>query len=144
MGNKNTDTGEKYIFVSYSHKDSGPVLSLVRQLEMNGYRVWYDEGIVPGIDWDENIAKRIERCSFFIAYLTAGYMSSDNCLDELNYARDLDCGMLLIYGENVELPSGMKMRLNRKQAVYRNKYPYEPAFYNKIFSAHGIEVCKNI
>ena len=47
-------------------------------------------------------------------------MKSDNCKDELNFARDLQKERLLVYLENVKLPLGMAMRLNRLQAELDN------------------------
>ena len=116
---------ENYIFISYAHKDIKDVRSLIEQLQDNGFNVWYDEGIDPGTEWDENIASHIKDCSYFIAYMTNNYLESQNCRDEINYARDLDKERLLIYGEDVELPEGMKMRLGRLQAIYKNKYSNE-------------------
>ena len=67
---------ENYIFISYSHKDIKDVRSLIEQLQDNGFNVWYDEGIDPGTEWDENIASHIKDCSYFIAYMTAGTRST--------------------------------------------------------------------
>ena len=131
-----------YIFISYSHKDMKEVLAFIESLQDNGYNVWYDEGIDPGTEWDDNIAMHIKDCSYFISYLTNNYIASQNCKDELNYARDLDKERLLIYGEEIELPEGMKMRMNRLQAIFKYKYIDKTKFYSKVFQAEGIEKCK--
>ena len=39
---------ENYIFVSYTHKDSEAVFSVIERLHKRGYRIWYDDGIAPG------------------------------------------------------------------------------------------------
>ena len=130
-----------YIFISYSHLDSDLVLPIVNRLSAEGYNLWYDIGIEAGSEWDENIARHIGKCNYFIALVSENYISSKNCKDELNYSRDLDKEQFLIYLEDVELPAGMAMRMNRIQAIYWNKY--EPdnveAAYQKIFTAVGIE-----
>ena len=41
---------DKYIFVSYCHKDRAYVFPVIEQLTKDGYRVWYDEGIDPGLN----------------------------------------------------------------------------------------------
>lgn len=61
---------EPYIFISYSHMDSKNVFDLINNLHLAGYRVWYDEGIDPGTEWDENIAVHVERCGYFIALIS--------------------------------------------------------------------------
>jgi hypothetical protein len=118
------------------------VFELVDQLQKHGYNVWFDEGIDPGTEWDEMIARHIQECSYFIGYITENYIDSQNCRDELNFARDLDKDRLMIYGEEVELPAGMQMRMNRLQAIFKYRYAYPEDFYEKLFNAYGIQTCK--
>lgn len=60
----------------------------------------------------------MEGCGGFIACVSEKYVSSDNCKDELNFARDLGKDRLLIHLGNVKLPAGMAMRLNRLQVLH--------------------------
>ena len=60
---------QPYIFISYSHKDSRKVWPVIEQMQADGYRVWYDEGIDPGTEWDENIAAHVTGCDYFIAFI---------------------------------------------------------------------------
>ena len=53
---------EKYIFISYSHRDTYQAFEIITRLKKNGYRVWFDGGIDPGTEWDENIAFHINDC----------------------------------------------------------------------------------
>ena len=129
---------ESYIFVSYAHKDDAAVWEIVENMQAAGFRVWFDRGIDPGTEWDEYIARKVQGCGYFIAFLSPNYLASSNCKDELNFARDLDKNRLLVYLEEVELPPGMAMRLNRLQAIFRNRYEDETQFYEKLFSAKGI------
>ncbi|MBQ1406883.1 MAG: toll/interleukin-1 receptor domain-containing protein, partial [Eubacterium sp.] len=76
---------EPYIFLSYSHADNEAALEVISALNENGYRVWYDDGITPGAEWDANIAEHIKDCSFFISLISKNYLSSSNCRDELNF-----------------------------------------------------------
>ena len=96
---------EPYIFLSYSHRDAEPASEVIRHLNGDGFRVWYDEGLVPGKEWDENIARAIMGCSFFVALMSENYLGSTNCRDELNFARDKKLPLLLIYLEDVQLPA---------------------------------------
>lgn len=123
------------IFISYSHRDSDSVHPLIKRLISEGYEVWYDEGIDPGTEWDENIAMHLKECSGIIAFISNNYVESENCRDELNYARDLGKERLLIYLESVELPAGMAMRLNRIQAIHKYKYKSDDAFYREFTKA---------
>lgn len=125
---------EPYIFASYSHKDSSQVHKIISKIHEEGYNVWFDEGIDPGTEWDENIAAHIEKAGFFIAFISKNYLESSNCKDELNYARDLNIERLIVYLEEVELPAGMKMRLGRLQAIHYATYNNPDDFYDKLFS----------
>ena len=130
-----------YIFISYSHRDSDSVLPIINRLRAEGYNVWYDAGIEAGSEWDENIANHIGGCSYFIAFVSKNYIGSKNCKDELNYSRDLDKEQFWIYLEEVELPAGMAMRMNRIQAIFWNQFTPNNAeeAFRKIFTAVGIE-----
>lgn len=133
---------EKFIFISYSHRDTAKVFPIIFKLMENGYRVWYDQGIDPGTEWDENIANHIYSCGYFVAFMSSNYLGSSNCKDELNYARDLEKDRLIVYLEEVTLPAGMAMRVNRLQSIFKYTYPNEADFYEKLFAASNIEVCK--
>ena len=132
--------GDKpYIFISYSHKDRREVFQVIRQLQHKGFRVWYDEGIHPGTQWDDVIAARLNDCGYIIAFISKNYMQSENCKDEINFARDLNKERLLVYLEETKLSPGMSMRLSRLQAIYKYKYTISDDFYQKLFTAQGIE-----
>ncbi len=133
---------EKYIFISYSHRDTVKVFPIISRLMENGYRVWYDQGIDPGTEWDENIALHINECGYFIAFMSSNYLGSSNCKDELNYARDLEKDRLIVYLEDVTLPAGMAMRVNRLQSIFKHTYVNENDFYEKLFAANNINLCK--
>lgn len=127
-----------YIFISYAHKDVQSVLPIIGTMQASGFRIWFDEGIDPGTEWDNVIAEQIEKSSYFLAFVSENYLASENCKDELNFARDLGKHRLLVYLENVTLPAGMAMRMNRIQSVFKYKYLDESAFYKVLYSADGI------
>ena len=129
---------EAYIFVSYAHKDSRKVWPIIERLQEDGFRVWYDDGIDPGTEWDENIAAHVADCGYFIAFLSENYLASNNCKDELNFSRDQGKPQLLIYLEDVVLPQGMAMRLGRNQAIFYNRYKAEEEFFAKLYEAQDI------
>lgn len=132
-----------YIFISYAHKDKKEVFPIINRLLNDGFRVWFDDGIDPGTEWDENIAAHIENCGYFIPFISQNYLNSSNCKDELNFARDLDKDRFLVYLEDVKLPSGMTMRLSRLQNIHKYTYNSFDEFYNKFMTAKGIDEFKS-
>ncbi len=137
-----TNESHPYIFISYSHRNNEKVFQILDRLYKERYNIWYDIGIVPGTDWDTNIAEHISECTYFIAFISEEYLASSNCRDEINYARDIEKKMVLVYLSEVSLPSGMSMRLNRLQAIHRINYPDDEAFYQKLFSSEGLDECR--
>lgn len=133
---------EPFLFLSYSHRDADRAAEIILRLKEAGFRVWYDEGVIPATQWDENIARAIGRAAYFVSLISEAYLASSNCLDELNYARDLGKPQLLIYLEDVPLPEGLAMRLGRLLAIYRDRYDDPDVFYGRVFRAKGIKVCR--
>ena len=117
---------QPYIFVSYSHKDCERVWPIILKLQAEGFRIWYDDGISPGTEWDANIATHIRKCAFFAAFISRNYLESENCKDELSFVRELGKNRVLIYLEEVVLPDELQMRLGRLQAIYLCKEPVVP------------------
>ena len=129
---------EPYIFVSYAHQDDVRVWPILDRMQRDGYRVWYDEGIDPGAEWPDTIAAHVEQCGFFIAFLSEGYLASDNCKDELNFARELGKERLMVHLSPVELPVGMRMQLSRYQAIRWYTYEDEAMAFAKLYETKGL------
>jgi len=116
---------EPYIFVSYAHKDVATVYPELQRLHEQGYRIWYDQGIVPGEGWAARIEEAIEQCAYFVVFLTANALVSDNVLDEIHCARELHKPTIAIYQAAVTLPKGTHLRLSRIQAIMRHELSAE-------------------
>ena len=112
--------GDKpYIFISYSHRDTDTVLPIISAMEDRGYRIWFDQGIEAGSEWSNNIAKHLRDCSAFVAFVSKHSMASENCLDEIAYAKSNNKPSLMIFlEENVILPEGVEMQTARFQRIY--------------------------
>ena len=133
---------QPFIFISYAHRNSSRIYPIITRMQEDGFRVWYDDGINPGSEWDDNIAEHVQACSYFIAFLSEEYLASENCRDELNYARSLGKNRLLIYLTDVTLPAGMDMRLNRLQAVYWSRFRTMEEALEKLYEAEGLDLCR--
>ena len=123
---------EKYIFVSYCHKDNEAVMNLLRLLENAGYRFWYDEGIDPGSDWPEVIAEHLDKCDSCIAVITPNALESHNCHREINFALRRKKPLISVFLEPAELSLGMEMQLFSSQVMFKYEYPSEEAFMEKL------------
>lgn len=111
-----------YIFISYAHKDSEVILEEIIQIKAMGFEIWYDERILPGNDWAEDIANGLKNCTVFLIFLTKHSVSSKNVADEINFALDNNKSFIAIYLEDIKLPPGLQLRMNKIQGIYKQKY----------------------
>ena len=70
------DEERPYIFISYSHKDRGIILPILKTLYESGWRIWYDEGLTIGDLYDKMLEDHIKNCSAFLLFVTEHSLSS--------------------------------------------------------------------
>ncbi len=133
---------EKYIFISYAHKDSDIVLPILQGLSNANYRVWYDGGIAIGSEWPENVAEHLSNSEVVFAFLSQNSLDSQNCTREINFAIAEKKKVIAIFLEDLSLSPGMRMQLGTVQAIYYKKYKRLDTFLKKLFSAEAISECK--
>ena len=110
---------EPYIFVSYAHKDAVLVYPDLLSLAQQGYRIWYDEGIDPGNEWTEDIARAINQSSFFLVYITPDSVKSKNVRNEIEFALNANKEFIAIHLAETHLPDGLQLQIGRIQAVLK-------------------------
>lgn len=108
---------EPYIFIAYSHRDAGQVYPELERLHNAGYRIWYDEGIDPGQEWPEDVAKALKKCAFFLVFISPNAVESTNVRNEIYFALNHQKQLLGIYLEETQLPSGLELRIGALQAI---------------------------
>lgn len=122
---------EKYVFVSYCHENESEVYPYIEALANQGYRVWFDEGINPGVDWPETIAEHLDNSSAVIAFVSKESINSHNCRREINYAVLKKKDMLICFIDETKLTPGMEMIIATLQAI-------------KLYEHNFDENCKSI
>lgn len=132
---------QPYIFVSYAHKDADIVQPIISRLQKDGYRVWYDEGIAPGSNWDVYISEHLDRSFIVLGFLSKSYVKSQNCRDELALTRLKRKPMTLIYLDDVQLSSGLKMRYGRIQALFLQSMT-EEKFFEQLYRTDAMAASK--
>ena len=78
---------QPYVFICYAHDDAELIYPELERLRDQGINIWYDEGVSPGAEWEEELAKRIERCAIFLYYVSQRSVESEHCRRELNFAQ---------------------------------------------------------
>ena len=133
---------EKYIFVSYAHKDSEKVLPIIENMQHAGFRIWYDTGIEAGTEWPAYIEESLEKSAVVLAFISSASIESINCRNEINYALLKHKEMLVIYLENAELKYGLGLQLNALQSLYRFRHTTEKSFLDELIKAKILQDCR--
>jgi formylglycine-generating enzyme required for sulfatase activity len=75
------------IFVSYNRKNIDFCKRLTDELQKRDLDFWVDwEGIPPTVDWLKEIEKGVEEADTFLPIVSKEWISSRNCIIELEYA----------------------------------------------------------
>ena len=128
------DGDQPYIFISYAHANSPAVMEVVHELHHRGFRIWYDDGIEVGSEWQENIAQHLADASLMIAFVSNAYMRSDNCRKEMHYAVSKKKNLINIFLEETRLTPGMEMQIGNLFALMKYTMSDE-TFYAKLWNA---------
>jgi hypothetical protein len=77
----------KKVFISYRSTERQPVEKLVAAVEQAGdFDVWYDQEIIGGQSWWDEILKALEGADIVVLALSRAYLDSEACRLELDYA----------------------------------------------------------
>lgn len=133
--------GENYIFVSYCHKDKKFIFPIIERLARDGYRVWYDEGIDPGSEWPEIIARHLNGCATCIAFISENSLNSHNCRREINFALLKKKPFISVVIESVQMSLGMEMQLSATQSIFKYTLSDDNEFFSKLYDAKCLIHC---
>jgi len=77
------------VFISYSRQSQSVVKTLVQDIEALGHKVWFDQELVGGHAWWEQVLAKIRECDIFVFALAPEALDSHACKLEYTYAFDL-------------------------------------------------------
>ena len=132
---------QEYIFFSYCHDDAPLVYPIIERLSIEGFRVWYDNGIHPGDDWPEVIATHLSKAKVCIAAISKASAESHNCRNEVSFAIANNKPFVSVVVEDFPMPLGMQLQLSSSNYIKKNDYSQEK-FYQKLISAPTIADCR--
>lgn len=137
---------EKYIFISYCLRDKKNVFPIMEQLVRDGCRIWFDEGIDPGTEWQEILVSRLKGCSMCIAFLSENFLNSCHCRREMNFAIVKKKTLITVMLEPVTLTPGMELQLSAVRAIHKYSYQYslerEQGFYARLYETEALGDCR--
>lgn len=133
---------EKYIFISYAHKDSEVVLPIVNALMDSGFRVWYDQGIEAGTEWPAYIEEHLIACDRVVVFISPSSVDSINCRNEINLAATENKEMLIVYLEDTKLKHGLSLQIGARQSLFRSRHNNDKSFVNELLKAKILQSCR--
>jgi hypothetical protein len=107
------------------------VFTLIRKLSDSRFRVWYDEGIEPGVEWPEVVGKAILRSRQFLVFMSPAAAGSRNVRNEINLAHAEGRRIIAVFLRETRLSEGMKLQIGTVQHVNRFDMT-EREFLNKL------------
>ena len=111
------DGDDPYIFVSYAHEDAEVVFPHLLWLREHGVNVWYDDGIGPGKNWRNEVARAMAGAHLFLFFVSPKSIESKHCLNEVDFALDSSRPLLSAYVAETRLTAALRFRIGNMQAV---------------------------
>ena len=132
---------EPFVFVSYAHADAELAYPIISGLQERGMRIWFDDGMDVGDIWDEVIPDHVEQCTAMLCLVSTRFTDSDNCLDEIHYAKEQKKELLILHLEDEELPRNFRFRYGRFHALRLSTYSDHGALLDKLAATQKLRCC---
>ena len=117
---------EPYAFISYAHADADRVLPVIGELNAERTRLWYDAGIRAGTAWPEAVASHLLHAGTVVFFLSARFLSSQNCIREAHYAVSQRKPMICVFLEPLTLPNDLAMQFSTAVVIHAENGASEP------------------
>ncbi len=96
--------------VSYKRDDESYARALVTALEQDGFRVWWDQNILPGQDIDEKVQEAIDQSRYIVLCVSPRAIKSNYVSAEV----DISSGRIIpVFIEPTDLPVGWKAKIGK-------------------------------
>lgn len=110
-----------YLYISYCPEDMDIILPILRFLQDEGYRIWYDDSRVPGSEWPGTAARRLDQSAAFLALISENWIASHQCLEEFTFAQMRRLSSLAVILKPVQLTPETNLQIVSVPAVDRTQ-----------------------
>ncbi len=97
---------DAYIFLSYRKKDRSYANDLIKKIHSismcEGVAIWYDEFLVPGENYNENIQNNLRNSRLFVLLVTPNLISEENYVHREEYPEAIKANKTIIPVEVVD------------------------------------------
>ncbi len=126
---------EPYIFISYAHDDQNEVFKHIKRLNQEGFRIWYDEGIEPGVNWYESLESRIRNCECILLFISKKAQQSQYISKEITCAIEHNKHIVCIMLDDESLKGPFNLMLCDTQSIKKSELKNVDRFYEKLADA---------
>ncbi len=116
---------EKYVFLSYSHKDRKMANEILAFLQYNGVRVWYDAGIPIGENWMNVLANKIQNSSALILLSSANSTKSPHVTDEIETAFRYDKKVIRLNLDDAQFDADLEAQFYSLNQSFMQSFKFE-------------------
>ena len=133
---------EPYLFVSYSHRDAKVVNDVLKRIDKEKFRMWYDDTMEIGDDFREELRSKIEHSAAILLFISKSSVNSKYCGMEIITAFKYDKRIYPIYlEEDVHVPPAISMILDNLQHV-KSEVINSDKYISKLISSLPIETMR--
>ena len=134
---------EPFLFVSYSHRDSGEVSKILEYIDKEKFRMWYDDTMEIGEDFREELRSKIEASCGILLFISESSLNSKYCGMEIITAFKYNKRIYPFYLEdNVKIPPALQMILENLQHISTTTATSHRRYLQKLVSSLPIEAMK--
>ena len=139
------DGTEPYLFISYSHADTEMVDKVLRIIDREKYRLWYDDTMEIGEDFRTELKNKIEHCYAVLLFVSKASMGSKFCGMEIISAFKYDKRIYPVFIEDdVEIPASIKMIFDNLQHVKSENIFESERYIQKLIDSLPIETMRSL
>lgn len=131
---------DPFVFFSYAHADLELVEKIIIGLKQKLCRVWYDEGLVPGRSWNDELAEQLLYSEVVVVMLTHNAAESPYIKTEINYAISKGKQILPVLLEDFEMPAGLELMLSSIRLLRLSEH----SDVNRIISEIAAHLPRNV
>lgn len=135
---------EPYIFVSYSHNDIVKVREILKRIDKEKFRFWYDDTMEIGEDFRLELQSKIENCSAVLLFVSDNSMQSKYCGMEIIVAYKNNKRIFPVFlDDNTEIPGALKMVLENLQHVKGIALESDKKYIDKLIDSLPTETMRS-
>jgi len=97
------------LFITYDHENVASIRQLVEILTAGGHEAWFDQQLLPGQDWKQELERSIAACQAYVYALTRTSVGSEWCQWEFATAVRLRKGVIpVLLEKEVAAPAALQ------------------------------------